>query len=241
MSDNSKNILQIYCQRNNLSLPIYKQNRNTDGQWVSTVYVSTALGPEVEFIGSSKSRKTHADIAAADIAVSQLGISDINSSNYDIINPTCYTVDQYYASFKCDTNMFVLIDYENINKLLHLHNDYKNINGTSALICKFVGYGHHKSETPEVSHIVNSGRSDAVDHAISMCAGIIMAITQCNVTIIILTGDLFAECLKNICISSEKVKLLHAPSEKQAILELQNRGFDKTNTKIGFKKYPISI
>lgn len=230
MSDNKKNQLQIYCQRNGYPMPEYIHQQISNGNWVSTVRVRDRDGGIGEFIGEERIRKTHADISAAGVAVAYFGLDDPVPSQYNIILNKYHTIEDYIMSFESDQGMVVLVDYENVNKLEHLHNVWMN-EATRATIYKFVSYGHHKADTLEPSHLVQSGGNDAVDHAISLCVGILLSKgSGSKRKCLIVSGDHFAECLKNICDG----RVLHAKTERQAISILHEHGYAKISDRVGY-------
>jgi hypothetical protein len=239
MSTNEKNTLQTYCQRNGIALPDYMSIQDVrTGKWISTV-TFIYDGKNVKYDGKACSRKTQADIAAASVAVLDIcdpnlgSVADVNISS---VKRAHTSID--FCNSVTETGMYVLIDYENVNKLQHLHNTFSKPGDNDAKIFKFLGYSHHKAETDEASHIVHSGGSDAVDHAISVFVGILIAKHKISskMSIVILTKDLFAERVHNMLSNScggPEVK--HIPSERQCVEFLHTRGYEQTNKRIVYE------
>lgn len=250
-AENDKNNLQIYCQRNGLPLPVYNQRVDATGQWTSTVTLTGKDSAESTYEGCACPRKTQSDIAAASVALKALKLSPgsegsegSESGTGQVIKmPRCHTIEDYYESiqsYRC-TDVFVLVDYENVNKLHNLHYIF-SVEGRhrqEAAIYKFLGYSHHNAESKEVSHIIHSGGSNAVDHAISMFVGMIIAACRGDderriPTILIVTKDQFAERLQNMS-RSEGAKIIHVPSERQCVELLTSLGYTQTNCQVVYE------
>lgn len=245
---NDKNTLQTYCQRNGIDFPVYTSIRDTV-KWTSTV-ILVHNGKNVEYVGKACSRKTQADIAAATIAVTDLGLilgpnphpDPSQSSPGSVVDLNISSAKRAHTSTDfCNsvtkTGMYVLVDYENVNKLQHLHNTFSRQGDHDANIFKFLGYSHHKADTNEASHIVHSGGRDAVDHAISIFVGILIAnrhsLSLSKMSIVILTKDLFAERVHNMLRNScDGLEVIHVPSEKQCIEFLHSKGYEQTDRRI---------
>jgi hypothetical protein len=193
----------------------------------------------MEYEGYGCIRKSQADIAAARVAVENLpgalnltvSISIPQDNGNVIFRKRAHTLSDFYDSIAA-SNMYVLIDYENVNKLQCLHNTFSG----AASIYKFLGYSHHKAETNEASHIVHSGGSDAVDHAISVFVGMIVAKwgprKQC---IVVLTKDQFAERLHNLSRSGEETPVIHLPSERLCVEFLKTHGYEQSSERIVYE------
>jgi len=252
MSDNNKNVLQIYCQRAKLPLPIYSQSCDNTGLWVSTV---TFLHNDkhVTFVGDGCERKSQADISAAGVAVKSLSLVDTNT-NTDTENGPVILVNQAHTwSDFCQTaktaseakiTMYVLIDYENVNSLRMLNNVYEDVSGNKVEVLKFLSYNHHMADRGDASHIVHSAGSDSVDHAISMYVGMILAYqseseSKSESTIIVLTGDGFGERLQNMTQwapigESMDSTVIHLRSEASCVKTLDSFGYKQTNKRIRY-------
>lgn len=253
MSDNNKNVLQIYCQRAKLPLPIYKQSSDSTG-WVSTV---TFLhnGKNVTYIGDSCERKSQADISAASVAIKSLSLVDADTENEPVILVNqAHTWSDFCQTAKTASEakiaMYVLIDYENVNSLRMLNKIYEDENGNKAEVLKFLSYNHHMADRGDASHIVHSAGSDSVDHAISMYVGMILAyqsesksksdsdLSFRGLTIIVLTGDGFGERLQNMtqwsCMAETVGTVVHLRSEANCIKTLDSFGYRQTNKRIRY-------
>jgi hypothetical protein len=224
-------------------MPIYTHHRDIGtSKWVSTVTIVNGDGESCEIVGTGCNRKTHADIAAATEVITMLGIIDAAGSGtepvVDVSVLKCaHTFQDYYDSIT-GPGIYVLIDYENVNKLQHLHHVYRRDDGVAANIFKFIGYSHHKVETDEASHIVHSGGSDAVDHAISMFVGIVLAKLRENegTLLVVLTRDQFAERLQNMLQSSSPdQECIHLPTEEQCVELLLQMGYKRTQERISYR------
>lgn len=254
MSNNKKNELQVLCQRSNIPLPVYEQHRDDMGKWVSTVTFIWNDNMK-QFTGSGCDRKKQADISAAATAMDTLELDCMSTAKVSmavaddtnvIITNRSHTLSDFCdtASAAVDTGMYVLIDYENVNKIQHLHYNFRHADADNVRIFKFLGYSHHKVDTDEASHIVHSGGSDAVDHAISMFVGMITkSYKDQHISrkeppfIIILSKDQFAERLHNLARtdSLEVPIIIHLPSEVQCVDFLRDHGYIQTQQRIAYK------
>jgi len=256
MSDNNKNVLQIYCQRSKLPLPVYKQNRNDEGLWVSSVTFSYN-GKDVTYVGAGCDRKSQADISAAGVAVESIGLGEAEagarvgagtSDEVIVVNQAhawtdfCQTAKRSTAPGSKIT-MYVLIDYENVNSLQMLNNVYEDEDRDKVEILKFLSYNHHMADKGTASHIVHSAGSDSVDHAISMYVGMLLAnMSQPSiepVPIIILTGDGFGERVQNMTQwvsfgESRHIIVIHLRSEASCVKTLESYGYIQTNKRIQY-------
>lgn len=255
MSDNNKNVLQIYCQRAKLPLPTYSQSSDSAGLWVSTV---TFLhnGKHVTYVGDSCERKSQADISAATVAVKSLSLVDTDTENGPVILVNqAHTWSDFCQTAKTASEakiaMYVLIDYENVNSLRMLNKIYEDVSGNKVEVLKFLSYNHHMADRGDASHIVHSAGSDSVDHAISMYVGMILSYQSESksesdsesdfgkLTIIVLTGDGFGERLQNMTQwtsigKSMDSTVIHLRSEASCIKTLDSFGYKQTNKRIRY-------
>ncbi len=234
---NSKNELQMYCQRHHQPLPTYCCLRNDHGQWVSTVSFCDLTGQNHVYTGAACSKKTNADIMAAEQAVHDGFGPDAVRINVDIPQTQAHTLlDNIELS-----PMYVLIDYENINKLDMLHNVFRNSNGQASCIYKFVGYSHHSADTEYPSHIVHSPGKDSVDHYISIFIGMLMGLygMKSEMTILVLTKDLFAAHYTGFIKGIDNVKIHHIPSETACVSFLNNAGYYATDSRYNYQTRKI--
>lgn len=135
-----------------------------------------------------------------------------------------------------DVTTHVIVDYENVNKLTHLHHQFLNDNGIPAAICKIVGHCNQKASTDEPSHVVKGQGSDAVDHFISLCVGQIIATHHGrNVNIVIVTRDMFGAHLENFSRDIPCVTVTHCASEKKAVEYLTTHGYKQTQVRYSYK------
>lgn len=236
MSDNMKNKLQIYCQQNKLSLPEYSNSMSVEGKWISTVTFKYG-----EFQSDPCDKKTTADISAATKAIQMLNAGmDTDTEDHSsllIKQRRIKTIDDMIKSavLKDTSPFYVLVDYENINKLSDLNYVFKNSKDQEVTTYRFLAYNHHNTTSDHCSHIVNSGGSDAVDMAIAMFVGMLLANCRAQrqpLTIIILTGDSFAECVQNFTRSVECPSVFHIPTEQDCVSILNERGFERTDNVI---------
>jgi hypothetical protein len=228
---NAKNQLQIYCQRGKLELPKYSYVQDQDTKmWYSTVEIISETGAISRYTGDPQAKKVAADISAASAALNSLGIN-----NDDTVSPMNDTESkdrcphgQIWNPMDDDRNpVFVLIDYENVNKLEYLHNLFVNQDGFPAYVSKFVGYCNQKASTDECSHVVPTASSDGVDHYISFYIGMLyhqLKQRELPFTIIILTRDKFGSHYPSFCGG------IHCATERECIKLLEQRGYYKTST-----------
>ena len=238
---NAKNLLQEYYQRQGLPSPKYisVQDDNTK-MWSSTVITAGFT-----YKGASHTKKVAAEIAAAEAALLDIvpgpgpvkatqSASASASASATVLNK----FDTWELMLPIDsdqTPLFILIDYENVNKLDHLHNRYVNSKGYPAYVCKFVGFCNQKADTVECTHVVQSSASDAVDHYISFYLGmlyraltdrLIEPVHDVNPVFIILTRDKFGSHLQSFI----KYPVHHCPSEVACIKLITGLGYTKTDT-----------
>jgi len=258
MSDNDKNVLQIYCQRAKLSLPTYKHSRDSAGLWVSSVTFSYN-NKNVTFVGDGCDRKSQSDISAASVALRSLGLGPSDSATatgqqHDesiVICNQAHTWSDFCQTAKISTapgskiTMYVLIDYENINSLQMLNHVYEDAHGNKVEILKFLSYNHHMVENGTASHIVHSAGGDSVDHAISMYVGMLLAYqadSPCKPSlIIVLTGDKFGERLQNMTQWTAPGKtidsvVVHLRTEASCVETLDSFGYKQTDVRMRYVK-----
>lgn len=238
-----------------MDLPVYSHKKDeTTGQWISTVKM-LHQGKYVSF-SAQGSRKTVADIAAAKEALIYLNKPSkaraspkLNPSTDDILVANqAHTWRDFCESIDVKTKLYVLIDYENVNKIKKLNYVFK-IGQLKAKIFKFLSYGHHNSGKDNVSHIVHSAGSDSVDHAISMFVGmILMKHLNHKPTILVLTGDQFGERLQNMTrwrpleeevgsasVSASTSVLYHVRTEEVCLRYLETFGYTQSDQRISYK------
>lgn len=126
----------------------------------------------------------------------------------------------------------VLIDYENVNKLEHLHNTYMKLNNIPAYVCKFVGYCNRKALTDECTHVIQTASPDGVDHYISFYLGMLYNAMKYMKpwTCIILTRDKFGAHHANFS------KCIHVATEADCIKILEGKGYVKTNERKSYRE-----
>lgn len=238
---NSKNQLQTYCQRQGIALPKYTSHQDAETKmWLSTVNFNNK-----SFVGEPQPKKTAADISAADKALSLLVdiqlpnsviVPDVDSPAEDVCMVNKYKSWDLMLPLEDDMDpLFVLIDYENVNKLDHLHYLYTK-DANPAYVCKFVGYCNQKASTDECTHIVHSSGSDAVDHYISFYLGMLyktLVDRGLHSTVVILTRDKFAAHHRTFC--DHNHTFIHCPTEADCIKILTQRGYTKTAKKYCYK------
>ncbi len=232
MSNNAKNILQIYCQKQAAELPIYTQTFDEGTRaWQSTVCIAGHTS-----VGEQAARKAQADILAAERACLTLGLIQSKAQSNDIVVIPKLNTWELLLPKEGDRNpMFILVDYENVNKLESLHYQFVNSSGYPAYVCKFVGYCNHKASTQEPSHIVGSAASDAVDHYISFYLGMLLRELLCHtevdtIHIIILTKDKFGAHHTNL--AHEKLHVTHCATEKNCLDIMQKHNYSATSTHV---------
>lgn len=229
---NSKNDLQIYCQQKGLVLPVYTSIRDESGKWVSTVSFKSAIGISHTVSGDQCLRKKFADMSAASSGLRLLDEKEGERNVDTLIVKRVHTLLKCLKDFKY-ASMYVLVDYENVNKLTSLHNVFKNIDNKKIIqVNKFVGYSHHKIDTDEPSHSVESAGNDAVDHYISVFVGMIIMHTQQalseDITILVVTKDIFGSHLESFAKSLPWLTIKHVPTERRCIEYLNTEGYFET-------------
>lgn len=239
MSKNAKNQLQEVCQASGTDLPKYTHAK-VNMQWVSTVHV---MG--YTFIGQPYSKKTQADMSAAQIALEEMS-AELSSTGTNITTggrtPSPFVSEalklnkyQPFELFASDLDMkqtaeiAVFIDFENINSLTELHNLW-TYQGKVIPILKFVGQSNCNAETPLSTHVATSSGKDAADHFISTFIGYHIALRQLK-KVLVVTRDKFGEHHTRYY-----QDITHAPevhyctSERLCIKLLLQHGCVKTDT-----------
>ena len=197
ISMSNKNILQEYCQKNKLDMPIYASK--SDGpahqlNWYCKIKVS---GMEIETVNPSNS-KTNAEQLVAKLALEQIKLStkinpDIESDTIDSI----YLIDlENKPVFGKKLNPFSLY--------IGFHNDLHHS------IPKYADW--HVCSTPDISkelaesksnkllYLITGGVSDLVDHLMSMLVYPLATYLKSNSTIRtvnIVSGDHAGFCTKS--------------------------------------------
>lgn len=224
----SKNKLQEYFQRYSLTLPTYESNK-LDGDWVSTVKF-TYNGDDYEFKGNSSLRKKQAECNAAKEALETVGDS-LRAKSETVEKPiTEIRVGEILVPHTTsDRYTYVLVDYENINKISALNALDRNTKNLTIL--RFVSHLHVKATTDEANCVIDSSIKDAVDHYISFYVG-----GLCNkipstspLYIFILTRDHFASSIPTFVAAYSNVTVKHCGTEKKCIEELRHLGITSTN------------
>ena len=239
MSLNAKNLLQQRCQLARTELPSYQSEQDPITKlWCSMVSLDGMIS-----IGQACARKTAAEISAAETMLARLepdGCHREENTSKDrqfenVISETQHEVLALMYPHPDDKSPhFVLIDYENVNKLDDLHHEFLSIAGYRAPICKFVAYCNPKAETTEPSHVVRAAGADAVDHYISFYLGRLVSWLlsspfeqdgSLRATIYVVTRDKFAAHYSFIRHSN--IQIVHCTSEAQCTKALGEAGYKK--------------
>ena len=243
MSDNSKNLLQTYCQKRKLDLPVYTSEfNNSTRQWTSSV--SFTDEHQVHHVtGQPQTRRTDADISAAQEAYQTIAPAALQLSD-NIVADKYHMLDLVLPVDGDTKPVYVLVDYENINKLNYLHNKFVNEKGYPLYVLKFVGYCNHKAETDEPTHVVQCNGRDAVDHFISMYLGMLIqklckpvTLTLQDIThirIIVLTKDIFGSHYTKFVDSLSGIIVYHCASENSCMQLLKEFGYIDTLRRISY-------
>lgn len=244
---NPKNTLQIHCQRQKWPLPVYTYTCVTDSapavpMWQSIVTVQSTAGP-VEARSETCARKTTADMNAAENMLGILGLSapvagpDGAASGADVVvTPKFGPLEIPIPDAEDQDPVYVLVDYENVNKLEHLHHLFRReASSATALVCKFVGYCNQKADTDEPTHVAQSAASDAVDHYISFCLGLIVRENRGKktLTVMIVSRDSFAA--HHVKLTGGPVTVLHYTTEARCVESLKRMGYTETTVRPSYQ------
>jgi hypothetical protein len=204
---NSKNILQEYYQKHNLSMPKYISVQDPVSLlWSSTVTFTNPKGEEVTVTSSQERKKTDSTISAAGMALKMLD---------GITEPKEPKDQQSYlplgSNFSTNTaTCTVLVDYENVHTLDRLVSN-KNVD-----VIKFVSMCNPR--TSSADFVIKSIGSDAVDHFISVYLGCLwMKYEHKEHNVIVLTRDRFAGNLLNFFSPDQGFKVHHVTNEKDCL------------------------
>uniref|UniRef100_A0A6C0J5V7 DRBM domain-containing protein n=1 Tax=viral metagenome TaxID=1070528 RepID=A0A6C0J5V7_9ZZZZ len=222
---NYKNALQEYAQKINSELPTYKQIRIP----VSNLWYSTVTYNNISITGNQCTRKIAADLSAAEMALKSIDPSD-DIENIILNKYEPFDLFTHALNMPQTDKISVLIDYENINKLEHLHNLWSH-SGKILPILKFVAHDNPHAEKYTSTHIIPCSGKDAVDHFISTFIGFHLSVAHMK-TVIILTRDGFGEhhsLFYRDVHNGIKPKVHYCTSERVCVKLLKHLGCKKEN------------
>ena len=208
----TKNQLQQFLQKLKLDLPEYFSSKTDEGLWISTVkfVLSGDEIEELEYTGEPFKRKTHAECSAAFKAIQQLECIKKNEMSYAVDNVE-YSINGIY----------VLVDYENINKISNLEK-LVTLNDKVTLL-KFAGHCHPKALAGQSNYVIESSIKDAIDHYISFYIGKLVHNHQFSASeynnkllILVLTRDHYASAYQSFT-NDSTVDIIHCASEMKCM------------------------
>lgn len=221
----AKNKLQEYFQRNNLELPTYSSVKHHDGRWISSVILT--LDKKYVIEGIYAERKRAAECSAAQKALdekhikSQLGLTSMEIRTRNV--PQYPLSEIIVPKTKQDSYTYVLVDYENTNKIPTL--DRMDIIRNDLTILRFVSHCHPKASTNEANYIVESSIADAVDHYISFYIGCLCThLKNDSLCIFVLSRDHFASAIPSFVDGYDNITISHCATEQKCIRELEKIG-----------------
>lgn len=198
----SKNLLQEYCHRNDIDLPVYNQV-NQSGTWISTISLD---GKEMFAEGTSKKQ---ADKNAANKMMIHLDSMGMENKVKKPINAVNYTLP------KREFDIYLLVDYENSSKIDQLTKHIAKKTDSHVLMLLICFFCHSKASVSDV--VVHSSVSDACDHYISYLIGVIAA-RNIPSTVIVYTRDHFGATL--VSFVPEMMTVHHCPTEDMCIKQI---------------------
>lgn len=216
----SKNRLQEIYQKQNQMLPIYNTTQ-VDGMWISEAITTDGIKTKSD----PQARKTLAECDVADKVLKLLETVNASDAESPSESSQRLSLSDVFSSISVHeklhnkTPTYVLVDYENVNKLFKLQSC------SQYSVIRVVSYVNQKASTGEADVVINSCGSDSVDHYISALVGRLIqehVYHQENLEwlkIIILTRDRFAAAHLQMWQDQRKVKIYHSVTE-QAVLDL---------------------
>ena len=212
----TKNQLQQFLQKLKLDLPEYFSSKTDEGLWISTVKFVLSDNNKLEYVGDPFKRKTQAECSAAFKAVKYLDCIKKAETNYDVD----------HVEF-AETGVYVLVDYENINKISNLENLV--IRNKGIILLKFAGHCHPKALVGKSNYVIESSIKDAVDHYISFYIGKLVYQyqnqlldgEQTKLLIFVLTRDHYASSYQSFS-NNSSVSIIHCGSEMKCISHLES-------------------
>lgn len=189
----SKNLLQEYCQKNNISLPIYKTDRSDKtGQDHNPTWKSNVIINKMSFSGIG-STKTKAELIAAQIAYEHITLKTIAKPIIEIVRKQKVKSleDIDFGAF----DKIILVDGENCN--------VNQIDDANVLI--FVAKNTTKNIVFELQSkydnyyvfISDSVGKDAADHLLTFYAGQLHVLNKNpDAQYFVLTKDHYGEFLE---------------------------------------------
>ena len=108
----SKNKLQEIFQKHNIDLPYYSSYKTSEDEWISKVSFVFPENTEKQFYEGYPSKRKRDSQSAAEIALNIITSIDKSKTNSEVKQK--FTVDHIELSKK---NIYVMVDYENINKI----------------------------------------------------------------------------------------------------------------------------
>lgn len=212
----TKNQLQQFLQKLKLDLPEYFSSKTDEGLWISTVKFVLSDDNMLEYVGEPFKRKTQAECSAAFKAVKHLDCIKMAETSYD--------VDHVEFS---DNDVYILVDYENINKIPNL--EKLAAKNTGLKLLKFAGHCHPKALAGKSNFVIESSIKDAVDHYISFYIGKLVyqhrrqrsdEEPKKNLLVLVLTRDHYASSYQSFS-NDKSVKIIHCASETKCMSHLE--------------------
>ena len=219
----TKNQLQQFLQKLKLDLPEYFSSKTDEGLWISKV--KFVLSDDKEYTGDPFKRKAQAECSAASKALKAINqIGSIKKTE------TCLSVDDViYPSSDDVDKIYVLVDYENINRISNLEKIV--LSHKTITLLKFAGHCHPRALVGQSNYVIESSIKDAVDHYISFYIGKLVCHHQASgnqnmLVILVLTRDHYASSYQSFT-RDKSINIIHCASEGKCIsyLDLESRVF----------------
>lgn len=224
MSANYKNQLQERFQKRKLPLPTYDTITNLSNKVPRFISRLTLFDGQV-FIGEQTNRKIDAEQSAAEKALENMLEK---SEEEEVSNVIKYNPLDFNSIHQPNTLTYILVDYENCNKIGDLELYIKDRKDIKMITTCAQGFG----KKGDVNVVIRSSISDANDHYISFLIGQLISKTETMLNIIILTKDHFGSAIKDFVnldnqtnFLSHPIKVYHATDQEDCVEFLKEIGY----------------
>lgn len=226
---NYKNILQEYCQKNKLELPIYTSKASNNSHnpiWTANVFINNKIFNSGEF-STRKSAEQHAaelaynhfiqpiqkPIQQQPIQQPEYNLFDLFDTNTDVNTNTDTKQDVFHVKkYKCP-NAIIAVDLENIQPdfVYEVDADIHYFKSSYSTVS-------HEKYNGKI-HIIDCSHSDAADHYMTFIMARLTSV-KTNQKIIIASRDKSSGILAHI-LNNEGYNVIHVKTSNDLIDQFQ--------------------
>jgi hypothetical protein len=209
---NYKGLLQEYCQKKQLPLPIYDFDKVND-MWKAKL--SLPFSDEI-YYGECEQTKIK---SAQNVAKKAYNIiSTLDTKIYDIQPKEQYPLN-YIVKTSANKPIYILVDFENVPQIDLLEIFAKK--HPDIILLTFASVNHSKCSL--VDYIVPTTTKDATDHFIGLYMGMLIQAIQEKLLIIVITKDHFGEIFEIIYnkLNDPRITVKHFTNQNLTIKYLE--------------------